>query len=136
MDVTVAIAPLVGWMVAGTLKFAINTLRAGTPAFADIGYGGLPSTHTTVVTTTAALVAFRDGLGSSAFGVAVTLAFIVVLDAMDLRRRLEGHARALNRLRGDGDGPALRERLGHRPIEVAAGVVVGCACGWALARLG
>lgn len=136
MDLTYAIAPLVGWLVGGGLKFLVNTLRAGAPAFAQIGYGGLPSTHTTVVTTTAALVGFREGPGSAAFGVAVALAFVVVLDAMDLRRRLEGHARALNRLEAAAGRPPLREHLGHRPIEVAAGVLTGCACGWVLSRLG
>jgi acid phosphatase family membrane protein YuiD len=136
MDAAYALAPLAGYVAGGTLKFALNGARVGARAFERIGYGGLPSTHTTIVTTTTALIGMREGIATPAFAVSLTLALIVVLDAVDLRRRLESHAIALNRLAaGTSAGPPLRERLGHRPLEILAGIVTGCACAWLLAHV-
>ena len=75
----------------------------------------------------AALIGLREGLDNPAFGVAVTLAFIVLLDAARLRRQVAQHASALNNLTRQEDPAAarLRERMGHTPLEIAAGVVVG-----------
>ena len=90
------LAPFAAWLAAGCLKFAINSLRAGKPAFGLIGYGGMPSNHSAIVSSMAALTALREGLDSAAFGVALTLAFIVMLDAASLRRQVGRHAQALN----------------------------------------
>ncbi|MDO5624551.1 MAG: divergent PAP2 family protein [Pseudomonadota bacterium] len=131
MDFSYLITPFAAWLVAGCLKFAINSLRAGKLAFGLIGYGGLPSNHSAIVSSMAALIALREGIGHPAFGVAVTLAFIVLLDASSLRRQVGRQAEAINRLRGPQDTP-LRERMGHTPVEMAAGVAVGCAVAWAV----
>ncbi|WP_281915779.1 divergent PAP2 family protein [Caldimonas thermodepolymerans] len=139
MDLSYALTPFLAWVVAGGTKFLINSLRAGAPAFGQIGYGGLPSNHSAIVSSMAALIAWREGLGHPAFGVAVTLAFIVVLDAASLRREVGKHAAALNRLAaGAGSNPQrpLRERMGHRPVEIAAGIAVGVAVASAVHWLG
>ena len=128
------ITPLAAWLVAGCLKFAINSLRAGRPAFGLIGYGGLPSNHSAIVSSTAALIALREGMAHPAFGVAVTLAFIVMLDANSLRRQIGRHAEAINTLRPDAEKP-LRERMGHTRVEIAAGIITGCFVAWALNAL-
>lgn len=128
MDYAYALTPFLAWLVAGGLKFLINSLKAGKLAFGLIGYGGLPSNHSAIVSSTAALIALREGIGHPAFGVAVTLAFIVMLDANSLRRQIGKHAVAINRLASpDADQPALRERIGHSRIEIGAGIVVGIA---------
>lgn len=120
------IAPFLAWLVAGSLKFLINSIRAGKLAFGLIGYGGLPSNHSAIVSSTAALVALKVGIDSPAFGVALTLAFIVLLDANSLRQQVGKHAVALNRLTsGQGTFLALRERMGHTKFEMLAGVLVG-----------
>ena len=118
-----ALTPFLAWLLAGFLKFCVNSARAKKFAFSQIGYGGLPSNHSAIVSSTAALIAFKNGIDSPAFGVAVTLAFIVMLDAASLRRHIEKHARRLNEL--SSDKKLLRERLGHRPHEIFAGVLVG-----------
>ena len=123
------ITPFAAWLVAGCLKFAINSLRAGRPAFGLIGYGGLPSNHSAIVSSTAALIALREGMAHPAFGVAVTLAFIVMLDANSLRRQIGRHAEAINRLHPDA-APPLRERMGHTRTEIAAGILTGCVVAW------
>ena len=98
MDYVYAITPFVAWLVAGSLKFLVNSARAGKPAFGLIGYGGLPSNHSAIVSSMAALIALREGIGSPAFGVALTLAFIVILDASSLRKQVGRQAKAINAL--------------------------------------
>jgi acid phosphatase family membrane protein YuiD len=128
MDISYAVTPLLAWLVAGAFKFAINSIKVRRLAFDLIGYGGLPSNHSAIVSSTAALIALKEGIAHPAFGVAVTLAFIVMLDANSLRRQIGKHAVAINRLgAGSPEQPALRERMGHTRMEIAAGVAVGIA---------
>jgi len=135
MDLSYAITPFFAWLVAGVMKFAINSIKAGKPAFGLIGYGGLPSNHSAIVCSMAALIGFREGVGHPAFGVALTLAFIVMLDASSLRRQVGRHAAAINRLAvSDAAHQSLRERMGHTPLEIAAGVLTGVAVAAVVAR--
>lgn len=128
MDYSYALTPFLAWLVAGSSKFLINSIKARQWAFGLIGYGGLPSNHSAIVSSMAALIAVKEGIEHPAFGVALTLAFIVMLDATSLRRQVGRHAETLNRLALDSPGYLiLRERMGHTPAEIAAGVVVGVA---------
>ncbi len=128
MDYSYLLTPLLAWLVAGSLKFLINSVRTGQPAFALIGYGGLPSTHSAIVSSTAALIAFREGINHPVFGVAVTVLLIVIVDAGSLRRQIGDHASALNRLlNSDPQHQRLRERMGHSYVEIAAGILTGIA---------
>ncbi|MDR2154759.1 MAG: divergent PAP2 family protein [Burkholderiaceae bacterium] len=125
------VTPFAAWLVAGTLKFAINSLRAKRLAFGLIGYGGLPSNHGAIVSSMACLIALREGVAHPAFGVALTLAFIVILDAASLRRQIGRHAQVLNRLQAqDRHAAPLRERMGHTRLEIIAGVATGMAVAW------
>ena len=128
MDFSYALTPFLAWLVAGVSKFAINSFKAKKLAFGLIGYGGFPSNHSAIVSSMAALIALKDGMGTPAFGVAVTLAFVVMLDANSLRQQVGKHATAINKLAADtADHQALRERIGHTRWEIAAGIAVGIA---------
>jgi acid phosphatase family membrane protein YuiD len=134
MDLSYALTPFLAWLVAGVLKFTINSIKAGQLAFGLIGYGGLPSNHSAIVSSVAALVAFKEGLDHPAFGVALGLAFVVMLDANSLRRQVGKHAEAINRLNADRpDTTRLRERMGHTRVEIAAGILVGVGVAAAVA---
>lgn len=126
MDWSYIATPFLAWLVAGCLKFAINSLRAGKLAFGLIGYGGLPSNHSAIVSSMCSLIAMREGVNQPVFGVALTLAFIVVLDAGSLRREVGKQATAINRLLEQARAQMpLRERMGHSALEIAAGIAVG-----------
>lgn len=128
MDYSYALTPFLAWLVAGISKFIINSIKAKQLAFGLVGYGGLPSNHSAIVSSMAALIALKEGLGHPAFGVAVTLAFVVMLDANSLRRQVGKHAAAINRMAaGTSAHPTLRERMGHTRVEIAAGIAVGIA---------
>ena len=136
MDLAYLITPFAAWLTAGSLKFAINSLKAGRLAFGLIGYGGLPSNHSAIVSSMAALIALREGIGHPAFGVALTLAFIVLLDANSLRRQVGLHAEAINRLgKSEPEKKVLRERMGHSKVEIIAGLAVGAAVAFAVQGL-
>ena len=127
-DLSYLIAPFLAWFLGGSLKFLVNSVRSGGLAFDKIGYGGFPSNHGGIVGSVVFLVAIKEGIDHPAFGVAAALAFIVVLDAAGLRRHIGRHAEAINALR-TGEKP-LRERIGHRPVEIGAGMVVGLLSAW------
>lgn len=128
MDISYLVTPFLAWLVAGGLKFVINSVRAGRLAFDLIGYGGLPSNHSAIVSSMAALIGFREGIDHPAFGVAIAVAFVVMLDANSLRRQVGRHAEAINRIAASSaDHDALRERIGHTRAEIVAGVLTGVA---------
>lgn len=133
MDLAYALAPAGGYLVAGSLKFLVNSVIDRRPATARIGLGGAVSTHTSIVASTAWLIALREGIDSPVFGVALTLGVIVIIDALDLRQKIGRIAGALKLIHADrAEVAALRDRLGHRPHEVIAGIVVGFGVALAL----
>lgn len=109
------------------MKFLINSLRAHCFAFDLIGYGDLPSNHSAIVSSIVMLIALREGVNSAAFGVAIALAFIVILDATSLRSQVGKHAAAINQLNSlaVSNQASLRERMEHTPIETLAGLLTG-----------
>lgn len=136
MDYSYTLTPFIAWLVAGITKFAINSIKVKQLAFGLIGYGGLPSNHSAIVSSMAALIAFKEGIGHPAFGVALALAFIVMLDANSLRKQVGKYAVMLNKLAETlGDVELLRERMGHSKIEILAGVVVGIGVAAVTSRL-
>ena len=128
MSLSYAITPFLAWLVAGCLKFVVNTVRARKLAFGLVGYGGFPSNHSSIVSSMCALIGFQEGLDHPAFGVALTLAFIVILDAPSLRRQVGKQASSINRLTEGLEARDLhRERMGHTPVEIAGGTLLGIA---------
>ena len=126
MDFTYALIPFLTWLSAGVTKFIINSIKTKELAFSLVGYGGFPSNHSAIVGSMAALIAIKEGVEHPAFGVSVTLAFIVMLDANSLRGQVGKHAVAINKLATEAsDVKTLRERIGHTRLEIAAGIVFG-----------
>ena len=137
MDYAYLITPFCAWLLAGTLKFLVNSMRAGQLAFGLIGYGGLPSNHSAIVSSMVFLVAIREGIESAAFGVALTVAFVVMMDAASLRKQVGKQAAVINDLsrRLGSNASPLRERIGHTKIEIFAGIGVGALVGVLIATL-
>jgi acid phosphatase family membrane protein YuiD len=128
MDITYLVTPVITWLLVGPIKFLITSVRQRRLAFDLVGNGGFPSNHSSVVTSMATLIALREGMADPAFGVAVTLAFIVMIDANSLRQHVGRQAAAINRMKGAGAGAGvkpLRERMGHTLIEIGGGICTG-----------
>ena len=133
MDLAYLLTPLITWITVGPIKFLINSIRARRWAFNLVGNGGFPSNHSAVVSSMATLIALREGIGHPAFGVAVTLCFIVIIDANSLRQHVGRQAAAINRLAGDAaEHRWLRERMGHTVVEIIGGLCTGVLVGYGI----
>ena len=131
-DYTYALTPFVAWLVCGITKFTINCIAQKRLAFDLIGYGGMPSNHSAIVSSMVSLIGFDVGIDSPSFGIAITLAFIVILDASSLRKRIEKQAVCINHINEilRNDQPILRQRIGHTKIEIFFGIVIGSMVGF------
>jgi uncharacterized protein len=130
-DFVYLLTPFLAWLIAGIVKFFINSIKSRRLAFDLIGYGGMPSNHSAIVCSVVALIAYKEGIANPAFGVAVALAFIVMLDATSLRRQIGKHAASINLLNkaARSDLPVLRERMGHTRSEILFGAILGLIVG-------
>lgn len=136
MDIAYLVTPIITWVSVGPIKFLINSIRTRQWAFGLIGNGGFPSNHSAVVSSMATLIALREGISAPAFGVAVTLLFIVIIDANSLRQHVGKQAAAINRLASkNGAHVWLRERMGHTLIEIGGGLATGVAIAFAINAL-
>lgn len=89
--------------------------------------GGLPSGHSAVMASLTTMVYFDQGF-SSLFFACLFIAFIVMYDAMGVRREVGKHAQVLLALASKAklkNVPDLREFVGHSPLEVLLGASVG-----------
>lgn len=126
VDYSYLATPFLSWFVAGAIKFIVNSLKFKRFAIDLIGYGGLPSNHSAIVSSMVALIAFKEGLSDPAFGVAITLAFITMLDASSLRREVGKHAILINKMSASlPERYCVRERMGHSRLEIAVGALIG-----------
>ena len=127
-----ALTPFIAWLVCGITKFIINCIAKKRLAFDLIGYGGMPSNHSAIVSSMVSLIGFDIGIDTPSFGIAVTLAFIVILDASSLRKQIERQAIYINHINESlrNDQPILRQRIGHTKIEIFFGIVIGSMVGF------
>ncbi|KAH7859747.1 hypothetical protein Vadar_004977 [Vaccinium darrowii] len=98
-----------------------------------VSSGGMPSSHSATVTALAASVGLQEGTGGSAFAIAVVLACVVMYDASGVRLHAGRQAELLNQIVCElppehpvSSVKPLRDSLGHTPLQVVAGAVLGC----------
>lgn len=134
MDFLYISAPPLGYLGAGIIKFLLNSFKIGNWAFEDVGMGGMPSTHNTITSTTFFVLGFSEGFSSPICGVSLALMIIVAIDSLDLRKKIEGHAKILFKEFSETSTTAagLRLKLSHTASEVLGGLVLGAALGYCL----
>ena len=100
-----------------------------------LGAGGMPSSHSAVVVALCTMVGKEYGINSAIFGIAVIFAFVVMYDAAGVRRAAGKQAKLLNRivqtpgLTNVEVTEKLQEVLGHTPIQVFVGALIGFVVG-------
>lgn len=125
------VGSITAWLIAQILKVIIVFIKHGRLDFARlIGSGGMPSSHTAFVVTLAGIVGYINGFGSVGFAICFVLACITMYDAAGVRRAAGKQAEMLNKLIYEHYSPdefnqKLKELLGHTPLEVFAGAVLG-----------
>ncbi len=100
-----------------------------------MGAGGMPSSHSAVVAGLATLIGKYEGVGSPIFALAFIVAFVVMYDACGVRRAAGKQAALLNKLietpglTGMQVSERLVEVLGHTPVQVFVGAMIGVIVG-------
>ena len=125
---------ILGWAVAQLIKFVIELARRRRIDISlFVSSGGMPSSHTSFVTAMTTSIGLRDGFDSSLFAVCAIISMVVMYDAAGVRRAAGHHAAIINDLLDHIEDTGiildkkLKELLGHTPVEVAAGAILGVA---------
>lgn len=114
------------WELATTKKFNFKRI---------IGAGGMPSSHTAIVVSITTMVGRSQGINSVIFAVSLIFSLVVMYDACGVRRQAGKQARILNDI---VNTPVLStvqvreklvEALGHTPLQVIIGAIVGFTAG-------
>ena len=117
------IIPFIAALISQTIKVIIETKRyhkLNIKRFFD-GMGGMPSTHSSLTT----IIYLDYGVTSILFALSLFFSLIVIYDSMGIRYESGNQARVINKVVGTN----LKEKLGHNPLEVLAGVILGITLG-------
>lgn len=137
MITPILIFAVAAWAIAQVLKMVISVI-----AYRQVDWsylftgGGMPSSHSALVCACAAGIGMLEGVDTPIFAVAVVLAFIVMYDAANVRKETGEQAKILNYIMENWNqhkpelfAEELKELIGHTPLQVAAGAVLGILVG-------
>lgn len=126
------ISAFFGWLVAQCIKLLLHTMRTRRIDFTIlVSTGGMPSSHSAMVSALATSVGLSVGFADPIFAVALGFALVVMFDAQSFRRAAGQQARLLNQIVEElfkehhlSEG-RLAELLGHTRFEVFFGMLLG-----------
>lgn len=129
--------PLLLWFCIQTIKVLTDLWKNKKFNFKRVfGAGGMPSSHSAIVTSLATLIGKEYGFDSGIFAISLIFAFVVMYDAAGVRRAAGKQAALLNKLI---ETPGLKplevqdklvEVLGHTPFQVIVGALIGIIVGF------
>lgn len=126
------IVPFVTLFTSQIIKFVTESIKEKKLKFARLfnGSGGMPSSHTAFTFSLAFSILFNEGVSSPLFAIALIFSIIVAYDSMGLRMESGKQAQAINMIVDEifEENPSqgfnkLKEKLGHKPVEVFMGIV-------------
>lgn len=130
--------PIIAFSLAQGTKIVLKTFRRGKLQWRDLfAYSDMPSGHTATVVSLATIVLLKNGIQSAEFALAFVFMMVVITDAIGLRNYLGQHGKTLNILVKDlkeddfldNSYPKLLERIGHTPMQVLIGAIIGALVG-------
>lgn len=128
----ILITTLSAWLIAQTIKVIFGVLQQKKFDFRwFVGTGGMPSSHVAGASCLATAVGLEYGFDSIYFAIACSFAIVVMFDAQGVRRATGKQAQILNRImddiywQGRIQENRLRELMGHTPVEVIIGFLLG-----------
>lgn len=130
------LAPFLGWLLAQVVKNILRLFsQKGSISKKLFSSGDMPSAHTATVVALATVIFANEGI-SNLFALASVLAAVTIYDALVARRSIGEQGTALLRL--IEKSPFAKEQLprvalGHKPLEVVAGGVLGLVIGMIVA---
>lgn len=128
--ITLVMAQVVKVIVEALLHKKINLIR-----LLD-GSGGMPSTHSSFAFSLLTSIGIGEGTHTTVFALAFVFACIIAYDAMGIRYEAGRQAKTINeiidKLNWNAQFDELKERVGHKPIEVLCGIIFGTLMGFIL----
>ena len=134
----VLLVSVCAWAIAQVMKTFILLIRKRRLDFSYFISGGMPSSHSAIVSALATSVAIVEGFGSVAFAITAILALVVMYDAAGVRRWVGRQSILLNRIMQEIKfrrpviewEHELREFVGHTPFQVIIGTALGIIVAW------
>jgi len=128
---------ITAWLLAQVIKVVVDFALQKRFDFRLLASsGGMPSSHSAFVCALAASIAVLNGIRSSYFALAAALSVIVMYDACNVRRAAGEQAKILNYIIDHWNemspslmGKELKELLGHTPLQVIVGAILGIMVG-------
>jgi acid phosphatase family membrane protein YuiD len=140
----VLLSGLISWLIAQTIKVPLEYLRRHKWNWSLLfRAGGMPSSHSALITAITHSIGLFEGFNTSLFALAAAIAIVVIYDATGIRRQAGKHAVMINAMINDltSGNPLksgqLMEVLGHTPLEALAGILLGILVAqivWFIAR--
>lgn len=131
-DNRVLVVALVSWTIAQVAKVVIDiSINKKFDLKRFVGSGGMPSSHSAFVMALSTGIGRLQGWDSPLFAIAISYAFVVMYDAAGVRRAAGKQAEIINIIVMDViehkglKEERLKELIGHTPIEVIAGGILG-----------
>lgn len=128
--------PMILWIIIQTYKVVYELYKTKKFNFKRIlGAGGMPSSHSAVVVSIATLIGKNYGVDSAIFALSLIVALVVMYDACGVRRAAGKQAKVLNDIVNTPGLSSiqvqekLQEALGHTPIQVFVGALIGLIAG-------
>ncbi len=132
LDNKILIVAVISMLMAQLIKFVITAVSSKKLNLKILtSTGGMPSSHSALVMGLVVAIGFEKGLASVELAIAVVFAMIVMYDAAGIRRAAGKQAKILNKMIDQLDSgqdireEQLKELLGHTPIEVVVGALLG-----------
>ena len=126
--------PLITLVLCQIIKFGIESIKSKKLKWGRLfnGSGGMPSSHTSFSTSITMLMGLNFGFDSPFFALPLVFTLIVAYDAMGLRIQSGKQAEAINLIVDElfsndikVNFGKLKEELGHKPLEVVGGIMLG-----------
>ena len=130
--------PIIAWFFVQSCKVISDLIiNKKFNARRFIGAGGMPSSHSALVTSLSTVIACRHGFESTEFALSVILACVVMYDAAGIRRAAGKQAKVLNQIiESQGKNINIQEKLtellGHTPLQVYVGAILGIVIAYLL----
>lgn len=131
-------AAATAWFIAQAIKMILSFIENKQIDWSlATASGGMPSSHTAFVIAATTMIGKIEGMESSMFALAVVLSIVVMYDAMNVRRAVGHMGQTLNQIinninkSGKVNVENVKEILGHSPLQVLAGLVLGLVVGMA-----
>ncbi|MCD4761483.1 divergent PAP2 family protein [bacterium] len=129
----IIVLPLIAGLLAQIIKLFIKSNGKKFSLENLVAYSGMPSGHSAMIISLVTIIGLEESVNSPLFAISFILAVIVIRDALGFRRYLGQHGKTLNILVKDLEDdkvldqnyPRLLEKIGHTPIQVLAGALIG-----------